>query len=37
MQASFQDETSQDRPKNIKQKKFPSYPIEPDPRKKIRK
>ena len=31
IQASFQDETGQDRPKNREQKKFPSYPFEPDP------
>ena len=28
---SFQDETDQNRPKNREQKKFPSYPFEPDP------
>ena len=27
---SFQDETGQDKPKNREQKKFPSYPFEPD-------
>ena len=31
IQASFQDETGQDWPKNRKQKSFPSYPFEPDP------
>ena len=31
IQASFQDETGQDRPKNREQKKFPSYPFKPDP------
>ena len=31
IQASFQDETGQDRPRNREQKKFPSYPFEPDP------
>ena len=31
IQASFQDETGLDRPKNREQKKFPSYPFEPDP------
>ena len=31
IQASFEDETGQDRPKNREQKKFPSYPFEPDP------
>ena len=37
IQASFQDETSQDRPKNREQNKFPSYPFEPDPSQKIQK
>ena len=27
---SIQDETGQDRPKNREEKKFPSYPFEPD-------
>jgi len=31
IQASFQDETGQDRPKNREQKKFLSYPFETDP------
>ena len=31
LQASFQDETGKDRLKNREQKKFPSYPFEPDP------
>ena len=31
IEASFQDETGQNRPKNREQKKFPSYPFEPDP------
>src|SRR6266576_1668756 len=31
IQASFQDETGQDRPKNREQKKFNSYPFEPEP------
>ena len=31
IQASFQDETGQDGPKKRAQKKFPSYPFEPDP------
>ena len=37
IQASFQDEASQDRPKNREQKKFPSYPFEPDSSQKIQK
>ena len=37
MQASYQDETGQDRPKNRQQKKFPSYPFEPGPSYKIQK
>src|SRR6266567_1747078 len=32
IQASFQYETGQDRPKNRDEKKFHSYPFEPDPR-----
>ena len=31
IQALFQDETSQDMPKNKEEKKIPSYPYEPDP------
>ena len=31
----FQDETGQEMPKNREQKKFPSYPFEPDPSQKI--
>ena len=31
LSASFQDETDKDRLKNREQKKFPSYPFEPDP------
>ena len=31
IQASIQDETDQDRPKNVEEIKFPSYPFEPDP------
>ena len=31
LNGSGQDETGQDRPKNREQKKFPSYPFEPDP------
>ena len=31
IEASFQDDTGQDRPKNREEKKFPSYPFEPDP------
>ena len=37
IQVSFQDETSQDRSKNSEQKKFPSYPFEPNPSLKIQK
>ena len=29
--ASFQDETGHDRPKNREEKKFHSYPLKPDP------
>ena len=31
IQASFQEETGMDRPKNRERKQFPSYPFEPDP------
>ena len=37
IQASFKDETGKDGPKNREQKKFPSYPFELDPSKKIQK
>ena len=37
IQASIQDETDQDRPKNREEKKFRSYPFEPDPCQKIQK
>ena len=37
LQASFQDETGKDKIKNRAQKKFPSYPFEPDPIYKIQK
>ena len=30
VQASFQDETGEEMPKNREQKKFSSYPFEPD-------
>ena len=36
MQASFQEETSMDRPKNREEKKFPSFPFKPDPSQKIK-